>query len=196
MIVPFKTMTVAVKFTVKNVSNQRRDTEIKLAVNAGAAKSVKPWGPESPGEWDNIRTVDNARNAILCRSQRTDAYVMQGASPASDQILPSWLIYNFDLAPGDSKSITFVKSLGGTAADARKGFDAIVNNFDAVAKSTYDEWNAEFNAAFTPGYDRFSGYLPTLVTDDEPLKRLYHTAVMTAVYFKRTTPHSVYGTNY
>ena len=196
MIVPFKTMSVAVKFTVKNVSNARRKTEIKLAVNAGAAKSVKPWGPESPGEWDNIRTVDKARNAVLCKSQRTDAYVMQGASPASDQILPSWLIYNFDLAPGESKSITFVNSLGETAAGAQKDFDAIVNNFDAVAKAAADEWNAEFKAAFTPNNDRFSGYLPTLVTDDESLKRLYHTAVMTAVYFKRTTPHSVYGTTY
>ena len=68
MIVPFKTMSVAVKFTVKNVSNARRKTEIKLAVNAGAAKSVKPWGPESPGEWDNVRTVDRARNAVLCKS--------------------------------------------------------------------------------------------------------------------------------
>ncbi len=196
MIVPFKTMSVAVKFTVKNISNARRKTEIKLAVNAGAAKSVKPWGPESPGEWDNIRTVDKARNAILCKSQRTDAFVLQGASPTSDQILPSWLIYNFDLAPGESKSVTFVNSLGETAAAVQKDFDAIVNNFDAVAKATYDEWNTEFKAAFTPNNDRFSGYLPTLVTDDEPLKRLYHTAVMTAVYFKRTTPHSIYGTTY
>jgi len=51
-------------------------------------------------------------------------------------------------------------------------------------------------AAFTPNNGRYSGYLPTLVTDDESLKRLYHTAVMSAVYFRRTTPHSVYGTTY
>src|SRR6476659_8542668 len=37
-IVPFKTMSVAVKVTVKNVSAERRKTEIKLAINAGASK--------------------------------------------------------------------------------------------------------------------------------------------------------------
>ncbi|MEP6788211.1 MAG: hypothetical protein ABJB40_07265 [Acidobacteriota bacterium] len=195
-IVPFKTMSVAVKFTVKNISDSRRKTEIKLAINGGASKSVAPWGPSSPGEFDNARTIDRSRNAVLCKSVRTDAYVLQGSSPAPSQILPSWLIYNFDLAPNEAKSVTFVNSLSETAAAAQKDYDSIINSFEAVAKATYDEWNAELKAAFTPNNDRFSGYLPTLVTEDESLKRLYHTAALTAVYFKRTTPHSVYGTTY
>ena len=54
MIVPFKTMAVAVKFNVKNISGKQRKTEIKLAINGGAAKSVKPWNAAySPGEYDN-----------------------------------------------------------------------------------------------------------------------------------------------
>ena len=195
-IVPFKKMSVAVKVTVKNVSAERRKTEIKLAINAGASKSVAPWGPSSPGEFDNARTLDKTRNAVLCKSVRTAACVLQGSSPVTDQLLPSWLIYNFDLAPGEARSITFVNSLGETAADAEKNFDSIINNFDAIAKATYDEWNAQLKSAFTPNNSHFSGYLPTLVTDDESLKRLYHTAVMSALYFRRTTPHSVYGTTY
>ncbi|MGI8555079.1 MAG: hypothetical protein ACR2LT_01825 [Pyrinomonadaceae bacterium] len=195
-IVPFKTMSVAVKFNVKNVSNQRRKTEIKLAINGGSSKSVAPWGSTSPGEFDNARTVDESRNAVLCESVRTEAFVLQGASPKSNEILPSWLIYNFDLAPQETKSVVFVNSLGGTVADVQKEFDAIINNFDSVLKQTSDEWHAELKAAFTPNNNRFSGYLPTLVTNDESLKRLYHTAVMSALYFKRTTPHSVYGTTY
>ena len=39
-IMPFETMSVAVKFNVKNISNQRRKTEIKLAINGGASKLV------------------------------------------------------------------------------------------------------------------------------------------------------------
>ncbi|MGH9819005.1 MAG: hypothetical protein ACRD43_02450, partial [Pyrinomonadaceae bacterium] len=195
-IVPFKTMSVAVKFIVKNTSSQRRKTEIKLAINGGASKAVEAWGPSSPGEFDNARTIDSGRNAVLCKSVRTDAVVLQGSSPTPDQIFPSWLIYNFDLAPNESRSVTFVNSLGETAADAQRDFDTVINSFDSVAKSTYDEWNAELKAAFTPNNGRYSGYLPTLVTDDEPLKRLYHTAVMSAIYFRRTTPHSVYGTTY
>lgn len=196
-IVPFKTMSVAVKVSIKNVSNQQRKTEIKLAINGGASKLVAPWNAAySPGEYDNARTIDDARNAVLCKSKRTEAMVLQGVSPKPKQILPSWFIYEFDLAPNETKSFTFVNSLGGTIADAQKDYDAIINNFDQIAKQTADEWNAELKAAFTPNNNRFSGYLPTLVTDDESLKRIYHTAVMSAVYFKRTTPHSVYGTTY
>jgi len=196
-VVPFKSMAVAVKVTVSNMTKARRKTEIKLAVNGGAAKSVTPWnGAASPGEFDNARTVDNGRGAILCKAVHSDAWVLQGSSPKADRVLPSWLIYNLDLGPGESKSIVFVNSLGENQTFVEKNFDAVINSFDAVARATADEWNAELKAAFTPNNDRFSGYLPTLVTSDESLKRLYHTAVMSAVYFKRTTPHSVYGTTY
>lgn len=196
-IVPFKTMSVAVKFTVSNMTKARRKVEIKLAVNGGASKSVKPWNAAySPGEYDNARTIDQERNAVLCKAINSDAFVLQGVSPKPAKLLPSWIVYNFDLGPAESASFTFVNSLGATAADVQKDLDAIVGNFDAVAKATTDEWDRQLKAAFTPGNDVFSGYVPTLVTSDESVKRIYHSAVMSALYFRRTTPHSVYGTTY
>ncbi len=196
-IVPSETMAVAVKFTVRNVSGKRRPTEIKLAINGGATKSVKPWNAAySPGEYDNERSLDRSRNAVMCRSKYTEAFVLQGASPAPSELLPSWIVYRFDLAPNESRSITFVNSLGESQAFVEKHFDAIINDFDKVLKRTTDEWNAELRDAFTPGNGRFSGYVPTLVTSDDSVKRLYHSAVMSALYFRRTTPHSVYGTTY
>ncbi len=196
-IVPFRTMSVAVKLTVSNMTKTRRKTEIKLAINGGATKSVKPWNAAySPGEYDNSRTIDSGRNAILCKSKHTDAFVLQGASPRPLKIEPSWLVYEFDLAPRESASIVFVNSLGETASDVQKQYDGIVNDFDSVAKSTTNEWNVQLKAAFTPGNSIFSGHVPTLVTADESVKRIYHSAVMSALYFRRTSPHSVYGTTY
>lgn len=196
-VVPFQTMSVAVKFTVRNTTGQRKKAEIKLAINGGATKSVKPWNAAySPGEYDNERTVDSGRSAILCKAKHTAAFVMQGASPKPDQLLPSWIVYQLDLAPGESRSITFVNSLGETKAAVEKDFDALINSFDATAKATTAEWDAQLRAAFTPGNDRFSGHVPTLVTADDNMKRLYHSAVMSALYFRRTSPHSVYGTTY
>ncbi len=196
-IVPFKTMAVAVNFKVKNVSGAKRKTEIKLAINGGATKSVKPWNAAySPGEYDNARTLDKSRNAILCKSKYTEAFVLQGASPAPTELLPSWIVYRFELAPNETRSFTFVNSLGESQSFVEKHYDAIVDSFDAVLKATTDEWNAELKAAFTPNNGRYSGYVPTLQTADESVKRLYHSAVMSALYFRRTTPHSVYGTTY
>jgi hypothetical protein len=196
-IVPFKSMVTAVKFNIKNVSGKPRKTEIKLAINGGATKSVKPWNAAySPGEYDNERTIDKSRNAVLGKSKYTEAFVLQGTSPKPTNLLPSWIIYQFDLAPNETKSITFVNSLGETRTEVENGYDSIINNFDGVLKQTTDEWNAQLKSAFTPNNPHFSGYLPTLVTTDESVKRLYHSAVMSALYFRRTTPHSVYGTTY
>lgn len=197
MVVPFKTMSVAVKFTVSNMTKARRKTEIKFAINGGATKSVKPWNAAySPGEYDNQRTVDTGRNAVMCKAKHTDAYVLQGSSPKPKHIERSWIVYEFDLAPRESASITFVNSLGESAADVHRQYDSIVNNFDSVATATTTEWDRQLKAAFTPGNDVFSGYVPTLVTTDEAVKRIYHSAVMSALYFRRTSPHSVYGTTY
>lgn len=197
MVVPFKTMSVAVKFTVTNMTKARRKTEIKFAINGGATKSVKPWNAAySPGEYDNQRTVDAARNAVMCKAKHTEAFALQGSSPKPKHLERSWIVYEFDLAPRESASITFVNSLGESAADVERQFDSIVNNFDSVAKATEEEWNRQLKAAFTPNNDVFSGHVPTLVTTDESVKRIYHSAVMSALYFRRTSPHSVYGTTY
>src|SRR6202158_5031857 len=196
-IVPFKQMSVAVSLTVANMQKGRRKTEIKLALNGAVTRSVAPWNAAySPGEFDNPRSVDRDRGAIMCKSVRTDAYSLQGAWPRADDVLPSWLVYRFDLAPGEQRTITFVNALAGSAAEAQRHYDALVRNFEAAATQVRDEWNAELKAVFTPGNDRFSGYLPTLVTNDESVRRLYHSAVMSALFFKRPTPHSVYGTAY
>lgn len=197
MIVPFKQMSVAVSLTVENKQKTRRQTEIKFALNGGVTKSVAPWNAAySPGEFDNKRTVDTTRGAVLCKSVRTEAYSLQGAWPLATEVLPSWLIYRFDLAPGETRSITFVNALAETADEAQRNYDQLVKNFSGAAADVRDEWNAQLSAAFTPGNDRFSGHVPTLVTSDESVRRLYHSAVMSALFFRRTTPHSVYGTTY
>jgi len=196
-IMPFRMMSVAVKFTVTNTASTRRKVEVKLALNGGATKSVTPWNAAySPGEYDNSRTIDNSRNAILFKSLHSEACVLQGVSPKPTNVLSSSIVYNLDLAPRESASIVFVNSLGAIAGDVQKEYDSIVNSFDTVAKATTDEWNAQLRAAFTAGNNIFSGYVPTLVTGDDNVKRLYHSAVMSALYFRRTTPHSVYGTTY
>ena len=196
-IVPFRSMTGAVKVTVKNTTLSRRKTEIKLAINGGSTKSVAPWNAAySPGEYDNVRSVDHGRGAVLCKSVRTEAMVLQGAYPKPDRLLPSWIVYEMDLQPNQERSFTFVNALGPDQKTVETAFDAVINKFDEVRKVTTEEWNAELEAVFTPNNKRYSGHLPILATTDEAVKRLYHSAVMSAVYFKRTTPGSVYGTTY
>lgn len=197
MIVPAERMAVAVAFTVENTTAERRRAEIKLALRGGVAKSVAPWDAAySPGEFDNLRTVDRERGAVLFKAQHSTAFAMQGAWPAADEVLPSWLVYRLDLGPGETKTFTFVNAIGERAEDVTRVYDELARDFDAHAARVRDAWNAELAAAFTPDNGVFSGFLPQLVTTDESIRRLYHTAVVSALTFRRTTPHSVYGTTY
>jgi hypothetical protein len=197
MVVPFEQMAVIVSLAIENRGNTRRRTEIKLALNGGVTRSVQPWGMAySPGEFDNRRTVDHTRGAVLFQSVHTSACAAQGSWPRADETLPAWLVYRFDLGPGERRAITFANIIGEDAAAALRSYDALIRDSQGAAQRTRDEWNAELKAAFTPGNDRFSGYLPRLVTRDEAVRRLYQMAAMSALFFKRATPHSVYGTTY
>ncbi len=197
MIVPPERMAVAVALTVENTGSSRRSAEIKLALRGGASKSVAPWDAAySPGEFDNLRTVDCERGAVLFKAQHSAAFGMQGAWPRADEVLPSWLVYRLDLGPGEKRVITFVNTIGASAEDVTKAYDELARDFDAHARRVRDTWNAELAAVFTPDNGVFSGFLPQLATTDESVRRLYHTAVTSALYFRRTTPHSVYGTTY
>ncbi len=196
-IVPFERRAVLVRVQVRNAARATRRVEIKLALRAGVAKSVTPWGAAySPGEFDNTRDVDAARGAVVFTSRHSDACAVQGAYPIADEVLPSWLIYRLSLAPGHTWHTTFAVVLDEHADAARTAYDALVRAFDAEAAKVRDGWNRELAAAFTPGNDRFSGHLPQLVTTNPSIRRLYHTAAMSALFFKRTSPASVYGRTY
>ena len=143
-IVPFKTMSVAVKFTVTNMTKARRKTEIKLAINGGATKSVKPWNAAySPGEYDNDAHDRHGakRGAVQVETHRS-VCAAGSVAEADEHSSRRGSSTNSISHRANRRRSSFVNSLGESAASVQKDYDAIINNFDAVAKATTDEWNA------------------------------------------------------
>lgn len=197
MIVPFDTQAAAVAFRVRNSARTARKVEIKLALRGGVSKSVTPWNAAySPAEFDNTPTIDRERGAVLFTAAHSTACAVQGAWPVADEVAASWLVYRLELKPGQAWQCTFVIAIDEQAARARETFDRLVRDFDGAAAAVRREWDAELAAVYTPGNDRYSGHLPLLVTSDDAVRRLYHMAAMTTIFFKRTTPHSVHGRTY
>lgn len=196
-ILPFGRTGVAVRLHVTNEDTRPRRTELKLAVRGGVTKTPGPWNlPGSPGEFDNAVTVNEEAGTVLFSSRYTEAHVVQGSWPVADKVEASWLVFNLDLAPGETWSVTFALALAQRAEDAAREYRMMVRRFDSDAEHAEHEWNAELAAAFTPGNDRFSGHLPLLVTQDHAIRRLYHTALVSLLFHKRTTPVSAYGRTY
>ncbi len=81
---------------------------------------------------------------------------------------------NYALAIGDDN-----KAVAALAADWTKHFDA---TFERVPV----DWQQRFDAMFTPGNSVFSGNLPTLVTSDRRLRRVYYMSALSLLSVLRT----------
>ena len=196
-ILPFDCQIVLVRLSVHNPGIHRIRKELRFAVSGGVTRQVSPWNEAlAPGEFDNNRAVDSSRGRIVFKSMHTEAVSVQGVSPSPDRIDPFWLTFDLDLAPGDTKTVTYVDSLATNMEDALRSYDAACDQFDTLSVETRDRWNGELQAAFTPGNASFSGCLPVLRTQDPDLRRMYHMTACTALLFRRTTENSVYGPVY
>lgn len=190
-------MGTIVKISVQNRAASPRTARFKLVCRGGVTKSVKAWREAyAPTESDNEVHVKGDCGAILHTAQHSAATVAQGAFPKPKEVTPWALHFEFELLAGETKSVAYASALAETAADALTLLDDLRNNADAEIARATAHWNAELRAAFTPGNDRFSGFMPTLETSDPDVLKNYHMGVLGTIYFKRDTPHSVYGRAY
>lgn len=195
-VVPAGRTGAAVRLRIENVTHERRKIEISLKTQGGVTKKTQAWGSVSPGESDNRATVVEEKCAIVFEAQHSKAASAQAVWPKPRAISRSGFVYDLELAPGESKEIAFSDVLGETGETAIAGAVELVRNFESAATIAQREWDDTLRAAFTPGNGRFSGYLPSLITDEPALLRVYHTALATLLFHRRTTAASVYGTTY
>jgi hypothetical protein len=190
-------MATVVQIEVENRSGAEREVPLRLALRGSVTCARRPWNrPEAPMETDHAVTVDAGRGALRFRAKESAAVQIQGLSPAPSGFRADTLHTALTLAPGETGSCYYVHALGGTDAEAEAAYDALIGDVPGELERARADWNAELAAIFTPGNDRFSGHLPTLHTDDAAIRKLYWTGALGVVYFKRDTPHSVYGRAY
>ena len=196
-ILPFDMTAVQVNLKIRNTTDNKIQKELKFAISGGVSCSVSPWDEAlAPGEFDNEFEVNESSGYVLYKSIHSTAFSVQGGWPKPDSLDASWLIYKLDLEPGESKVITYTDVIDEGRDNALDTYQKINRSFEDVHKNVTERWNQELTAAFTPGNNTFSGYLPILKTDNEALLRLYHMTVFTALCFRRASEQSVYGTTY
>jgi hypothetical protein len=193
-----------VRFRVRNVSGADRRTRLGLGIQGTVARSVEPWHAaqapsEAPAEVtpDGMdhppgplgganRVVDGGRAAIAI-SAPSGATSVQGVAPAG-RADDRGIWFELDLGAGETWEASYIHAVAADAAAARDLYDRIAADVEGALARVAGEWEAEIQAVFTPGNDRYSGSLPVLETDDADLRRLYHAGVLGVVYFKREVP--------
>ncbi|HEX9713817.1 MAG TPA: hypothetical protein VGB52_14850 [Actinomycetota bacterium] len=193
-----RAMAAVVVLQVENLAGIDRTLQLRLAIRGGPVKAVKVWDEPTldDDEFDFSAEVDRDRKAVVLTANNSSAVSVQGTFPRPDRVEIEAMSFEQRLRPGERFKLVFVDAIGETAAEALATFDRLVPAADAEVAAVREDWNAELEAMFTPGNDRYGGSLPVLETDDDEIRRLYLTGALGVAYFKRDTPHSVIGRTY
>src|SRR6218665_3651940 len=76
--------------------------------------------------------------------------------------------------PGQSTGVEFVLAFDTSVDIACRTAVHAARSFAARWDATADAWRTLWRSAFTPGNTEFSGYLPTLSTEDSDVARTYY----------------------
>jgi hypothetical protein len=194
---PSKRRAAAISIKVKNLGKASRTITVGFDLRAGVTKKTDPWFVNSPAELDNKITTMASRGCLLFEAQHSRAASVQGLVPKPKRIENlRMLLLDLTLAPGESREIHYVNAIAEDKAAALESYDQMQANFPAIEEQNEEITAGVLRNAFTPGNTDFSGYLPQLITDSEPLWKLYHAGFTNLLFARRTSPDSTYGNTY
>lgn len=99
--------------------------------------------------------------------------------------------WHLTLVPGASAALDYAVAVSGDAASAVALAGRAASDFDAQFANAKAEREEHWRAMFRPANKLFSGNLPTLVTDDVRLRRVYyHSALVPLVLCRTNLPAS------
>src|SRR5262249_26273070 len=137
-------MAAVVRLAITNEGGHKRDVKLKLALRGGVTQSLAPWtNAFPPTESDNMIEIDEARRAMRFVARASSAVLLQGTKPPPQSVHENGLQFEFELAAGQSRSISFVGAIGETASEAALLFDEVIAHPETEIAHVRDEWNAE-----------------------------------------------------
>ena len=188
---------VIVKLTIENRTGGKKSINLKFGVDSAVTFSLNKWTTfNPPAESDNLSTTDQGRSAVIFKARHSRAVHIQGINLKADRVTRVGIEKNIVLEAGKDRTLYFVSIVDDDEEKALKVFDKVVNHAEEEIARTENDWNNELTAVFTPGNDRYSGYLPVLNTVDSDMLRLYWIAILSVIYFKRDNPYSKVGRAY
>lgn len=204
---------VVVEVHVTNVGTHRRSVPMMLSLAARASRSAGAWLDAEPPSERN--TVEAHASRLVFSNEAGDAWSVQGVDTAASVRLSGIaespdeyevgiggtgrggdVTVTLDLEPGTTGRFAYVHATGTTRDAAVAAFDRVASEALAVAEVSERFWNAQLEAAFTPGNSEFSGHLPVLETSSDALRRLYWWGALGVIWFRRDFDGNVLGRSY
>lgn len=178
-----------------SLKNEGKTTQIfKLGINLTANTSVHSnWGwkvprPQEPDRFDAV--VSDGGRSLLLRDSKGQLENCFSFQNAPDRLVAKAhsgeAIWNVSLKPGGKMTVNYVLSIGYARSTVHALAVKWAGDFDETYARVKNDWQTRFDAMFTPHNKYFSGYLPTLVTKDREMRRIYYMSVVSLLSILRT----------
>ncbi|CAN5483255.1 hypothetical protein BH09VER1_BH09VER1_55200 [soil metagenome] len=130
-------------------------------------------------------------DAVCLTSECGNAHSVHVASPAparwDRERVPTW---ETNLAAGKSLTITLFASFHAERDKAVQIARQWLGRSEEVFVQAQGQWEALWQAAFTPGNRIFSGHMPLLESPNMAMKKLYYNGILTLLTCRRIYEHS------
>ena len=186
--------TVLVRLSLTNQTSAPRT--LNLALQCGGRVRCFPpdawrnWGSPRPSDTNFTASASPDRRAITVADKTSPvvlayafARVPESVEVGGDQALARW---RMTLAPGTSTALDYTVAVSGDAASAVALGGRVASDFEAQFAGAKAEREEHWRAMFRSANQLFSGHLPTLVTDDARLRRVYYHSALVPLMLCRT----------
>ncbi len=184
-------------FTVEATNLATKTRTANIAINLQAAIRHYPqkwtWDTPRPRQQDlsdfDAGTVGSGSGLIVLSQDRQSiakvafAFLQPPDEVSAKTHIASW---SFRLEPGKRVRIEFVMAAGTDLNLVSKQVSTWRATFPETWQTARDQWQHRFRQAFTPENGHFSGNLPTLISSDAKLKKLYYASILSLLCLERT----------
>jgi hypothetical protein len=175
-------------------NNGESSQKFKLRINLTAYTSRHShWGWKIPRDADTslfmAHSVDSNRSLILQNSNQELSNCFSFERKPEELIVDKnsgYAKWEITLQPKSSKEINYVLVFGDKEKDVHNLAIESASNFNSEYKSIKGNWQKHWAAMFTPNNSYFSGYVPTLVTSDKKMRRIYYMSLVSLLSVYRT----------
>jgi hypothetical protein len=189
---PYEARGILFHVVLTNTAAVSRSFELKIHLSANTSRHDR-WGyvipkDENPHSF-SARAVDEGRSLVLDNSQDKLANCFSFArnpDMLSAKEGSGAAIWHITLQKGASLSFDYALAIGSEERDVHNLAKDWATHFSTAFEQVQRDWQIRFDAMFKPKNPYFSGHLPTLVTTDERLRRVYYMSVISLLSVYRT----------
>lgn len=178
------------------ITNPSKTNDIRTHLsfdNKGHMRSFKneiwTWGTPRP-EDNYFKTSQSGNHCLIESDNKSNLYAAyyfnQAPSKISTTTSGTSAGFDINIAKGASVDLEIVMSIGTSKDDALNNATDWAGNFNAVFNEAHTKWEERYQLAFTPKNNFYSGWLPTLKTNDQSLRRVYYSSIVTLLELMRT----------